>query len=176
MKKGFTLIELLVVVLIIGILSAIALPQYQKAVEKARLAEVWPNAASLRNAIDLYLLENDWSGDADFLGEDADESGVLSIDFEGGLDCTQNGGAACGSKNFTYQAYCRTNYCQIWIERHQGGNHSNSSEYEIYWTKSKSTNKWTVWNDYTNNSEQLCESLRASWCREGIASYPEYCQ
>ncbi len=58
MKKGFTLIELLVVVLIIGILSSIALPQYQKAVDKARGAEALTAVNALEKAQTVYYLEN----------------------------------------------------------------------------------------------------------------------
>lgn len=58
MKKGFTLIELLVVVLIIGILSSVALPQYTKAVEKARAAEAWTTAKSFIDAQKVYHMSN----------------------------------------------------------------------------------------------------------------------
>ncbi len=58
--RGFTLIELLVVVLIIGILASVAIPQYTKAVEKSRAAGVIQKVKSLQNAVDMYLLANDW--------------------------------------------------------------------------------------------------------------------
>ena len=57
MQKGFTLIELMIVVAIIGILAAVAIPQYQNYIAKSQVSRVMGETGSLRTSVELCILE-----------------------------------------------------------------------------------------------------------------------
>ncbi len=81
-KQGFTLIELLVVVLIIGILAAVAVPQYQKAVEKSRMTEGILAVETIAKAQEVYRLAT---------GEYATDLNELDVVYSSLSDCLYGG-------------------------------------------------------------------------------------
>lgn len=104
---GFTLIELLVVVRIIGILASVALPQYQKAVEKSRAAEAIQTLKTLRDQQALLLLNGE---DSDISWGQGEENNNLftniDVEIKGTKTpmCDYGTTAGPATKNFEYWA------------------------------------------------------------------------
>ena len=149
MKKGFTLIELLVVVLIIGILSAVALPQYTQAVEKSRAAEAVVNIRALAQALELYYMAN---GTYPPLNGESFATGALD-----GLDVSISPG-----KNFNFYSHYHTYIAYQRIN-------SSTYNYTITQTmKNQSNEEWAsrgltchipAQADADTPSARLCKSL-----------------
>ena len=86
--KAFTLIELLVVVLIIGILAAVAVPQYQKAVLKSRLGQELIHLKALDQAQRAYYLAN---GTFTTKGFDIEMKKSFCGDYVSSINCPMSG-------------------------------------------------------------------------------------
>ena len=126
-KKAFTLIELLVVVLIIGILAAVALPQYQKAVEKARWSEFFTTVSALKREAQMAFLE---TGNK-LYGSDADLAERLSEAFSGGGMIDGDDGDYL-TKNFKYVIFDNGDEVYVDTYRINAGDWNANVELHFY--------------------------------------------
>ena len=93
MKQGFTLIELLVVVLIVGILAAVAIPQYEAAIEKTRMTEALVNMKAIADAVQRF---------------DQANPDIAVSSFNNIADVDLKGGTISGSRTFTTNLFVYT--------------------------------------------------------------------
>jgi len=150
-SKAFTLVETLVVVLIIGILAAVALPEYNTSTQMARASEIGPNVKALEQALNIYLEEKGFpSSSVIFLGEGQNTKPLVG---------TQTIEA---SKYYEYGAKCELSECTITAIKKKKG----ETVVEVKFTRSSGQNKWTKQCTYNNSvdrySEAICRYLEST--------------
>lgn len=148
-NKGFTLIELLVVVLIIGILAAIALPQYKMAVGKAKLSAVKDTTKAIADAEELYYVQN---------GKYTNDPSKLDIDFTGlsvsGTSLYFQNGSYCYIWNSSSEKGQRAVACRIYVGK-------QFIQYYQHFVYSSSPNRKSCYASSKNKTDivnRICQS------------------
>ena len=154
-SKGFTLTELLVVVLIIGILAAVALPQYQKAVEKSRASEAIAKIQGFQQSAEAYLLENTPTSSVTFAGED--NVGPIDVDSS----CTPgHDKSLCLAANWQYATICYSSLdCAFRVAKYK-----SAAIWYLLSADRSSTGTYTYKCAYHDDKgKKFCEALPAPW-------------
>ena len=144
---GFTLIELLVIVLIIGILAAVALPQYKLAVAKSRFATYRTLAEGLvASARTYHMASGEWPSQLD----------QLDVELPAGMTMTSHTYASCG---YTEKMYC----CVIPPRKNSStgsiicGDKPYTMAYEHTWAGSSGTE--TIAHRCLSKEQKICKSF-----------------
>jgi len=152
LNEGFTLLELLVVVLIIGILAAIALPQYRRTVEKAKVAEALVNVKAIEDSMQRYVLGNNFPTETTYFKTFAD------IELSGGEWTGHEPQLAeFSTDNFLYYwLVCGRTACSIELDRRSNSRLiyglTSYYEYDTGWVRSCFT-------DFTEMGRYICRYL-----------------
>lgn len=147
MKKGFTLIELLVVVLIIGILSAVALPQYTKAVEKSRATEAQTMLANMLTAEQIYKMAQ---------GKYTTDLTVLDLQLPTTGTTAEAAAGTVKTKNFNFGTTAATDTFSATATRANGGTAAPAPNNYILHLNIAADGKVTRW---CSNSADICKSI-----------------
>jgi len=168
-KKGFTLIELLVVISIIGLLSSIVLASLSTARQKGYIAKVKGEMQSLKNAVELYYLDNnEYPHDSDFFLVNSQFNTYLGKYLNSTIDINVIPGFTIIS-GYPYMA----NTARFKIERgteypyHCGDTQSTRNPYIIYF---RTTNKeiadkiFPVFRYNSNNTQLVLNGTQYYYC------------
>ncbi len=158
-KKGFTLLELLVVVLIIGILAAIALPQYKMATLKAKYARAKQTASDIKKAYELYYtIHNEFPTTFSQLD--------FAHNFDDSTRMTTQNGYHC-KINPTYNQF----YCAI--------NEYDENQLLRYFVSYNSAGFYASCRTTTDTSDiynKICQQETGKTAEEAVCRESGYCQ